>query len=83
MENLNVIYDESVVNFVVEIFHKNSDVYLSLMKGDKISKLVKKSFTKKGFGVTRIKDKKKLFEMCKEQEQLFEQYENAVANNNI
>ncbi len=65
---MSMIYDKNVIGLVVEIFRKDSEIYKALMNGDKISPLVKKSFSKKGFGVTRIKDKKKLFNMCKEQE---------------
>ena len=72
-ENLNVIYNKDVVKLVLEIFKRDSEVYRAMLRGDKISKLVKKSYTKKGFGVTRIKDKKHLFEICKEQEEIYEQ----------
>lgn len=73
-----MIYDEDVVKSVVEIYHKNSEIYKALMSGEKISKLVKKSFSKKGFGVTRIREKKQLFEKCKKCETLAESCDNNV-----
>ena len=71
-----MIYNKDVIKLVEEIYHKDSKVYQSLMRGEKISKLVKESFSKKGFGVMRIKDKKQLFALCKVQESEYEQKNN-------
>ena len=68
-----MIYSENVKYSIIRIFGLDSEIYKALINGEKVSLLIKKSYCRKGFGVTRIREKKQLFEMCKEQEYAFEQ----------
>ena len=62
------IYGLELQNFVKDVYGPSSSIYLKMCKGEFISGLVKLSIKKKGKAF-RIKDKKEIFNLCKEQEQ--------------
>ena len=64
-----MMYDDKIKYSVLRIFGKESEVYQALLRGEKISKLIKASYNKKGVKILRIREKKMLFEECKKQEQ--------------
>ena len=63
-----MIYDERIKYSVLRIFGQNSEVYKALENGERISKCIKKSLGKKGPYVSRIREKRMLFEECKKME---------------
>ena len=63
------IYSERIKRRVVWLFGEDSEVFQALIKGEEISKLIKKSISKKGLSQQKIKDKVLLFKDCKKIEQ--------------
>ncbi len=67
-----MIYDERIKYSVLRIFGQNSEVYQALKNGERISKIIKKAYSKKGPYVSRIREKRMLFEECKKMEENFD-----------
>ena len=78
--NQNIIYNSEIQKMVVVLFGRDSNIYLSMIKGEKISRLIKQSLKCKGAKALRIRDKKDLFEKCKKVEQEFEDIEQKNVN---
>jgi len=72
MENEKIIYNSKIKRSVVDLYGANSEIYKTMIKGEKISRLVKVSYKSKDVNRYRIGDKKKLFEMCKQFEERFD-----------
>ena len=69
--NKKVVYDKNVVDLVIDIYGKNSNIFQTLIKGEDITSLVKISIKKKGKSY-RIRDKKYLLSLCNSKEQIVE-----------
>lgn len=67
-----MIYNERIKFSVLRIFGKDSEVYQALKNGERISKFIKKSYSKKGPYVSRMREKRMLFEECKKIEEEFD-----------
>ena len=67
-----MIYGVRIKYSVLRIFGEDSEVYQALENGEKISKIIKKSFSKKGPYVSRVREKRMLFEECKKIEEEYE-----------
>lgn len=65
---MNSIYNEELQKYVKDVFGKISELYLKMCAGEQISVLVKNEVRKKGKSF-RIKDKKAIYQLCKEQEE--------------
>ena len=69
-----IAYSKNIVKLVEDIYGKNSNVYLAMVNGEKVSFLVKSDIKKKGFnkGVYRnFKAKKELLRLLLEEESTF------------
>lgn len=72
MKEICVVYDVKIKKMVIVLYGKNSNIFTAMMNGEKISKLIKQSYKTKGCRISRIRDKKELFEECKKTEQELE-----------
>ena len=71
MENKNITYTKEIVDLVIDVYGKSSDVFHALIKGEDITNLVKATIKKKGKSY-RIRDKKQLLRLCKKEEPIIE-----------
>lgn len=71
MKKDNVLYNVMVVTMVKNVFGKDSQIYQSMMSGEKISYMIKAEIKKKGKGQSKnIKAKKIVYSKCVECESL-------------
>ena len=71
-----MIYNENIKCRVVRLFGVNSDIYYALIKGEKISKRIRSYFNESGFKIVREREKKKLYEDCRDAELEYERKTN-------
>ena len=74
-----VVYNSVVRRLVLDIYGENSEIFKTMMNGEKISRLVKQSLKTKGHVRSRMGDKKKLFELCKKLEEKNERLESEIS----
>lgn len=65
--SVKIIYDKDTVNLILEVYGMESVVCDAMLRGEMISGLVKQSIRKKGKAF-RIKDQKRILELCRKQE---------------
>lgn len=64
-------YSKNVIDMIVSVYGKQSEIYSVATNGDKVSVLVKADIKKKSRNAfKRIKDKKQLLRICLEEEKL-------------
>lgn len=66
MENNKIVYSKDVVRLVLKLEGRGSEIYQAMVAGKPISKMVKSTYKKKGADRKGIKDRKLLFELCKQ-----------------
>lgn len=64
-----MIYGRNIVELIIKIYGKDSEMYKQAFKGENIRELIKADISKKGKGCSvKIAVKKKLYKLVKEKE---------------
>ncbi len=69
-----MIYNDQIKYKIIRLFGEGSEIFLALQRGEKISKLIRKTYDKKGIKHNNIREKRMSCEMCKEYEIEHDEY---------